>query len=128
MSRLAPTEFFSLDRPCGNCPFRTDKPAFGLRRERATEIANALRRGETFVCHKTVDYSEREDGGPGAGQERSRMCAGARATLSPTMVDAEQLASRMYEMGLSPDPVPDLEPDLPVAEDLDSWIDYTSQR
>lgn len=130
MSLLDPTEFFALDRPCGNCPFRTDKPPFPLRRERAEEIADSLRRGESFVCHRTVDYTDRDEETPGSGQDKARMCAGARATLAretpggePRMIDAEQMARRMYMMGLLTDPVPELSEDIPVPDGLDSWIE-----
>lgn len=48
---------YDLVRPCSNCPFRQDKP-FYLDPERAEEIADSLRRGAEFHCHKTVHYEE----------------------------------------------------------------------
>jgi hypothetical protein len=46
---------FALKRPCGNCPFRTDRVPF-LSRDRAQEIADSLLDGASFHCHKTLDY------------------------------------------------------------------------
>jgi hypothetical protein len=40
--------------PCSNCPFRTDSIKGWLGKERITEILNQ----DSFVCHKTVDYSK----------------------------------------------------------------------
>ena len=47
---------YSMVRPCGKCPFRTDIPAF-LTEDRVYEIGDSLVNGE-FPCHETVDYSE----------------------------------------------------------------------
>lgn len=51
---------FKLKAPCGNCPFRTDKPKQKgwLGRERAKEIYEALRNDKTFTCHKTINNDE----------------------------------------------------------------------
>ena len=48
---------FNLKKPCDNCPFRTDID-FPLRKGRRAEIANELRSGGTFSCHKTIDYDK----------------------------------------------------------------------
>lgn len=76
---------FDLKKPCANCPFRTDIP-FYLRAERAVEIAESLRdKGESFPCHKTVDYDagEDDDGNVVADRDRSneQHCAGAAIIL-----------------------------------------------
>ncbi|WP_372493301.1 DUF6283 family protein [Gordonia alkaliphila] len=112
MSALPSDEFFSLRRPCGNCPFRTDVE-FPL--TRAASIADELRKKNVFLCHKTVDYS----GDDGGNQDRARMCAGARATAANDgiIVAAEQVATRL---GL---PVPDTDPDLPVYDSLENWVE-----
>jgi hypothetical protein len=50
---------FDLVRPCATCPFRTDRPPFGLRRERCTQIAGDLfKRNRTFICHETAHDSK----------------------------------------------------------------------
>lgn len=67
----------TLNAPCPNCPFLRAQVAM-LRAGRKREIAAALRRGEWFPCHKTVDY-EQDDGG--RTTHRSRWCAGALATM-----------------------------------------------
>ncbi len=46
---------FNLNKPCADCPFRTDIKPY-LRAGRAQEITNAvLRENKTFQCHKTLD-------------------------------------------------------------------------
>lgn len=76
---------YRLKRPCGNCPFRDDKP-FYLPPKRAASIARDLRDGNAFHCHKTTyggswTYDEE-------GNERrylvggtEAMCAGALITM-----------------------------------------------
>lgn len=49
---------FNLRKPCDNCPFRSDKPFYGLGPERVREIAEC---DGTFPCHKTTDL-DTEDG------------------------------------------------------------------
>ena len=63
-----------LKAPCADCPFRHDKP-FALRRARCYQIADTLRRGGTFTCHKT---------NPETSEARApvpQFCAGALVTM-----------------------------------------------
>jgi hypothetical protein len=48
---------FNLVRPCGNCPFLLS-PYFELRPGRRAEIADSLRSGKVFPCHKTLGENE----------------------------------------------------------------------
>ena len=50
---------FTLKAPCGNCPFRNDRPdnKGWLGKERAEEINETLN-DFTFTCHKTIDKQE----------------------------------------------------------------------
>lgn len=68
---MPPTQ---LKRPCANCPFRTDVAPY-LRPERITEIERSvIREQQDFPCHKTVDYS---DGNEGRWERnRTTRCAG----------------------------------------------------
>jgi hypothetical protein len=69
-----------VKRPCDNCPFlRAKVEAFALPRARKREIANSLRKGGMFPCHKTVDYS---DSSSGRTTSKSKWCAGALATMN----------------------------------------------
>lgn len=115
MSFLTPEKFFGITRPCSSCPFRDDRP-FELDADRARSIAGDLRSGGNFVCHKTVAYTDDDDGE--GNQSHSCMCAGARATAAREGVysQVEQVASRL---GMH---VPDLDDDLPVYPDLDTWV------
>ena len=103
MSRLQPEEYFALTHACKHCPFRTDIQQY-LSPERKEDIATALRRGEEFVCHKTVDYSDSddvgnttEDLGTNDGQDNARACAGARSVAHKEGVvsQMEQIATRL---------------------------------
>lgn len=72
---------FDLVRPCGDCPFRSDKPAY-LRPERVREILGG---GEgrawwpacSFPCHKTIEYHEDGTTIPPSAQQ----CAGVMIIL-----------------------------------------------
>lgn len=63
---------FDLKSPCDECPFRRTCREGWLGEARATQIAQSLRDGHTFICHKT-------------GRERNvddaQMCAGATLTM-----------------------------------------------
>lgn len=70
-----------LARPCKECPFRTDLPNGGyLTRERVLEISASLLIGQSFPCHKTVDYDA--DNGQGCVTSQSQQCAGAEIFLA----------------------------------------------
>lgn len=72
---------YDLTDPCGNCPFRTDRP-FRLRPERVREILTC---GAEFHCHKTVDYRDEvdDDGNPLPPRvtKKSQHCAGVLIIL-----------------------------------------------
>ncbi len=74
---------YDLTTPCGNCPFRKDRP-FHLRAGRVEEIRRGLVRGD-FPCHKTTIDIE---GGDGTGERmavpESKHCAGALILLEKT--------------------------------------------
>lgn len=51
---------FDLTRPCGDCPFRSDKP-FHMRPDRVRQILGGARGTAwwptpSFPCHKTIEY------------------------------------------------------------------------
>lgn len=112
MSSLSPDDYFSLTKPCGNCPFRSDRD-FPLHPERAASIADGLSAGGSFVCHKTISHND-----DGTDQSEARMCAGARGTAaaSGTVSQVEQIATRL---GFT---VPPLYADLPLFSGLAAWV------
>lgn len=66
---------------CGNCPFsRRGQPVI-VNDERLVEFATSLLRGDSFPCHKTVDYSDEDcwDDSPPTGNLIH--CAGAAMLL-----------------------------------------------
>lgn len=108
---------FGLRGPCADCPFRTDKP-FYLGQARREEIADGLRAGADFPCHKTIDYSH-DDGGrrtPG-----TQFCGGALATIERGD-DGPNQGMRIAERLGMYDPSR-LDPDAPVPDGLDAWVD-----
>ena len=107
--------FFDLVRPCGACPFRSDKDFF-LPVERKEQIAESLRVGEAFTCHKTLEYT---DEGP-HHIDRSRACAGAAGTLANEGLPEQQNRQVASRLGF---PVPPLADDLPLYGSLQEWID-----
>lgn len=69
---------FDLVRPCSNCPFRSDIPAY-LNKKRAKEITDALiLQQATFSCHKTNKF---DDEGNAIETRDTQHCAGAMIFL-----------------------------------------------
>lgn len=117
MSRIDPNQNrYTLRAPCSNCPFRTDID-FPLAPGRAAELAEHLRAGDEFWCHKTVDY---DDGYASSTVARTRACAGARATLAAEgrTTTLLQLTDRLGAGEVAP-----LDPDLPVYLSLAAWVE-----
>lgn len=88
---------YALTGPCKHCPFRRD--AAVVRPERASEIAQRLRDGAEFTCHKTTVPVENDDShvtdmvaGPNA-----MFCGGALATMEAggEMNQAMRIAERL---------------------------------
>lgn len=106
-----------LKSPCANCPFRTDK-YFHLTHQRAQDIADSLRDGGDFPCHKTLDYSL--PGGPDRNGPGVQRCAGMLIVMEKSegpnqiMRIAERL--RLY------DPTR-LDMDAPVYDSLDAFVE-----
>lgn len=74
-------DFYKMKAPCANCPFLKEG-AIKLRPGRAEGILDGLMKDDhkPFMCHKTLDGTESEDGGyDAAGTEL--MCAGAATVL-----------------------------------------------
>ena len=111
--------------PCDNCPFRKDRP-FALRHDRAQDIAEGLlKRGESFHCHKTIDYGhdcEELDDRPFKYDEQ--FCGGALVVLT-RMGHQTQMMQIAERLGIwSPD---SLDMNAPVYEDLDEFISAMDQ-
>ncbi|WP_155832210.1 hypothetical protein [Gordonia alkanivorans] len=87
-------KFLALVKPCRDCPFDTAvKFPLGIRRR--SEIAEGLRRGETFFCHKTVNYDDDALKNDCAVESR---CFGAASVLHKNglaPMQAEQVAVRL---------------------------------
>jgi hypothetical protein len=114
---------YALRTPCKHCPFRSDIDPY-LHPERAQEIAQTLLDGGSFHCHKTVDYTERDDEpederGQGRVTADSQQCAGALATMERGghIGQGARIAARL---GLyDPD---NLDPKAPVYGSLPEWV------
>lgn len=69
---------YNLSKPCPECPFRTDCREGWLGGLRATEIANSIRNGSEFPCHKTTESCEDAEAfGDRRITPNSQQCAGA---------------------------------------------------
>ncbi len=106
--------------PCDNCPFRKDKK-FHLRAARAVDIAEGLLRGESFHCHKTIDYGSAEDGEIDARpfNYAEQFCGGALAMLTKQghFTQMMQIGERLGVWDPST-----MDPDAPVYENLDEFV------
>ena len=66
---------FDLKKPCKDCPFICGGVMNeSLAEGRIEEIQTSLLRGQSFPCHKTVDYE-------GEGKKKEQHCAGAMIWL-----------------------------------------------
>jgi hypothetical protein len=74
-------DFYKLKRPCANCPFLKEG-AIELRPGRVEGILDGLMQDDHayFMCHKTLDGCEDEEG-EYAATGNEKMCAGAAAVL-----------------------------------------------
>lgn len=78
--------FFSLKKPCDNCPFRKEG-AIDLRPSRLQGIIDSLLDDDqlAFHCHKTVHHASRggdwDDDGNYVRSGKEAMCAGAMIYL-----------------------------------------------
>ncbi|MDN5758636.1 MAG: hypothetical protein L0H59_08900 [Tomitella sp.] len=89
---MAASDYFTLVKACGDCPFRPASP-IPLSTARRRQISDALMQGKTFFCHKTVDYA-----GTDPSTKDSARCYGAAATLYKTtgrQSDTEQIGTRL---------------------------------
>lgn len=90
------SRYFSLTKPCSQCPFRSDIEPF-LTKDRAAEICRSLER-KSFNCHKTIDYSDED-----IESDRREMgpdeihCAGALILMEKAdrRGDMQQIAQRL---------------------------------
>lgn len=120
---LDPKRFYTLKKPCADCPFRTDKNY--LSKDRARDIADALcgntDTGDTqsFQCHKTLDYTNEDPQHTG----KTSFCAGAMILLQKTGAANTQMQIG-ERLGLF-DPQ-ELRLDSAVHESFEQFID--SQR
>lgn len=115
----APATRFALTSPCKHCPFRSDITPY-LRADRAAEIAQSIRDGAEFTCHKTTVPDEDDDtGGSMKPGPRAAFCAGALATLERggETSNYTRVAERI---GLY-NPVR-LNPAAPVYPSLTAWV------
>ena len=116
---------FDMTKPCEDCPFRSNKP-FYLAPRRAREIADALRRDQSFTCHKTIDYGAAENSEGETDLEHrpydpsEQHCAGATIVLW-RMGAPNQWMRLAGRLGLF-DPGK-LDMQAPVYEDLDAFVD-----
>jgi len=81
--RLGRMTNFNLRRPCGDCPFRDDKP-FYLGESRREEIVESITTGDqSFQCHQTThhDGEHFDDEGYYHAEGDEEHCAGAMTLL-----------------------------------------------
>lgn len=90
---------FDLKHPCGDCPFRTDRPPFGLRAARVREILGGGKGKQhwpapSFICHRSLDYA---DSGETIIPPTGQQCAGVMIILAREnrFNDSMQLAHRL---------------------------------
>lgn len=116
---------FRLKKVCADCPFRNDRP-FPLREDRAQEIADALKMGAQFTCHKTIIYGEDKEGRETHGGKKQQFCAGALATIIKGN-HANQVVQIAERLGLR-DPDEFDHNAQPVCDSLDEWVELKAKE
>lgn len=73
---------FDLKKTCKDCPFVLDSSTNKtLHPARIPEIKTSLLRGQSFPCHKTVDYSEEDEDYDTYDRKKEQHCVGAMMWL-----------------------------------------------
>lgn len=111
---------FDLTAPCGNCPFRTDKPEQQgwLGGERAEEIIESITNyQQSFPCHKTTDATL----GNKACSSKEQHCAGALIMLEK-MNQPNQMMRISERLGFYDRHK--LKIDSPVFDDPEDFIEW----
>jgi hypothetical protein len=70
-----------MKQPCKDCPFQKSIK-YSLSPEKAEDILQAITHDKAFHCHKTVDYSETQEG---RVTSNSKLCFGAVLFLENTV-------------------------------------------
>lgn len=83
--------------PCANCPFLRNQAGM-ITGERVEELADALERDIHFSCHKTIDYTNSEDG-EGRTTAKTRLCAGSMIVTHRSGGHPSQMARIMGRCG-----------------------------
>lgn len=71
-----------MKEPCKDCPFKKSNTGYGLSKVKAQQILTAITHDGDFPCHKTLDYSEGNDG---ERTKRTKLCFGAVLFLENTV-------------------------------------------
>jgi hypothetical protein len=105
----------TLTKPCDLCPFTIGSTFEGsMVRERAEEIADSLRGGGMFPCHKTTEAG---------GGKNHLWCAGALGTMeNEGNVMDNQMVRICGRLGMLNDPAELVGLDTLYAT-LDDWVD-----
>lgn len=105
-----------LKRPCDNCPFlRGSTFEVSMVHARAEEIADGLRAGGSFDCHKTTN-----EGGAGG---KEKWCAGALGTMeNEGNVTDNQMVRICGRLGFIGDPA-ELGGLDELYNSLDEWVE-----
>jgi hypothetical protein len=108
-------------KPCNNCPFRSDKPFYGLSKERKKEIVASLMGDGSFHCHETLDYSEGEP----TITENSNLCVGSMIFLEHTRRGGMK-SNVIYRLEVKFKGIKSehLSNDIPVYESIESFINF----
>lgn len=111
-----------ITTPCSDCPFRHDVQMH-LGEQRRLEIARSLKRGESFLCHKTVHYGDDdwdEDSSSYSARGDEKHCAGAMILLRKTGKDNQymQVGERLRVIDLDT-----LNLEAPVFDSLRDFVE-----
>ncbi len=111
-----------LKKPCDNCPFLVGSTfEESMCFERAEEIADSLRGGGQFCCHKTTTAG-------GAPNGKSQWCPGALGTMeNEGTVMQNQMVRICGRLGFIDDPAKLQNLDK-LYTSLDGWVEVHVER
>ncbi len=115
MAERNPRWEFEMPASCSNCPFIPG--GIELRPGRLEDIHEQIRRGETFCCHKSIDYSLLDEHADEEGRlpehvvdPGRRGCAGARVWARQN--GCTNVITRYFDLQEYKDGVPNAEREL----------------
>lgn len=116
---------YDLNKPCSQCPFRSDVPQLPLNSAfaaRVQEMIEAILAGEiSFACHQTNEYNKDREGVDGP---KTNFCVGAILMLEKLGKEHPEVKAALERGDFHPGK---LDRSVPVFDSLEEMLDAMKQ-